>query len=176
MYRHHPLEYHCPFCEVAKGVEQEGPWTKRSDVVLQTDSITALISSRWWPNNPGHVLVIPNAHYENVYEIPDELLQEVQVAGKRVAQAMKVAYRCDGTSFRQHNEPAGNQDVWHYHLHVFPRYHGDDLYRLSGHTTSPEDRQPYADLLRGYFASHVVNGVERAPKPRSGGEARGRSV
>jgi histidine triad (HIT) family protein len=41
---------------------------------------------------------------------------------------MKAAYHCDGISTRQHNEPAGNQDVWHYHLHVFPRYTDDQLY------------------------------------------------
>jgi histidine triad (HIT) family protein len=41
---------------------------------------------------------------------------------------MKAAYGCDGTSTRQHNEPAGHQEVWHYHLHVFPRFMGDGLY------------------------------------------------
>lgn len=40
---------------------------------------------------------------------------------------MKAAYGCDGVSTRQHNEPAGDQDVWHYHLHVVPRWHGDAL-------------------------------------------------
>jgi histidine triad (HIT) family protein len=66
---------------------------------------------------------------------------------------MKEAYRCDGTSFRQHNEPAGNQDVWHYHLHVFPRYHGNDLYRLRGRTTTPDERAPYADLLQRHLTA-----------------------
>jgi diadenosine tetraphosphate (Ap4A) HIT family hydrolase len=41
--------------------------------------------------------------------------------------AMRHTYGCDGISTRQHNEPAGYQDVWHFHLHVFPRYHGDVL-------------------------------------------------
>jgi len=148
---HQPLDYACPFCQIAQGIEQDDPWTKKSDIILQTESVTALISSRWWPNNPGHVLVIPNEHYENVYSIPDDLLHEVQSVGKRIALAMKAGYGCDGTSFRQHNEPAGNQDVWHYHLHVFPRYSGDDLYRMRGRTTSPEERKPYADLLRRYL-------------------------
>lgn len=119
-----------------------------SDVILRTEAITAFISPRWWPKNPGSVLVIPNEHYENVYSIPDDLLHQVQSVGKRVALAMKAGYQCDGTSFRQHNEPAGNQDVWHYRLHVFPRYRGDDLYLLRGRTTTPEERKTYADILR----------------------------
>lgn len=42
--------------------------------------------------------------------------------------ALKTAFDCDGVSTRQHNEPAGNQDVRQYHLHIFPRYEADGLY------------------------------------------------
>ena len=103
---------------------------------------------------PGHVLVVPNGHYENVYAIPDQVLAAVQVVGKRVALALKAAYGCDGTSFRQHNEPAGNQEVWHYHLHVFPRYVGDDLYvrTRERRDTTPAERAPYAQKLRRHLA------------------------
>ena len=72
----------------------------------------------------------------------------VQVVGKRIALALKTAYGCDGTSFRQHNEPHGDQEVWHYHLHVFPRWHGDDLYGSPHRLTTPEERAPYAERLR----------------------------
>ncbi len=66
---------------------------------------------------------------------------------------MKVAYGCDGVSTRQHNEPAGNQDVWHYHMHVFPRYEGDDLYSQYNkrRRIPPEERAHYADQLRPYL-------------------------
>lgn len=56
-------------------------------------------------------------------------------------------------STRQHNEPAGCQDVWHLHVHVFPRYDGDDLYlseALPGWVAF-EERQVYAERLRAYF-------------------------
>jgi histidine triad (HIT) family protein len=54
---------------------------------------------------------------------------------------------------RQHNEPAGNQDRWHYHMHVFPRYAGDDLYftHPERHFAPAEQRLPYVDKLRGFF-------------------------
>jgi len=48
---------------------------------------------------------VPSQHQENVYAIPDDLLAAVQVAGKRVALAIRETYDCDGPSFRQHNQP-----------------------------------------------------------------------
>ena len=148
VHNHEPENYVCPLCQTARGLDQDGPWAKRADVIFHDAVVTAFVSPRWWPNNPGNVVVVPNEHYENVYDIPDDVLHQVQSAGKRIALAMKQAYKCDGTSFRQHNEPAGNQEVWHYHLHVFPRYVGDDLYRLKGRNTTPEERIPYAERLR----------------------------
>jgi len=149
-YSHQPEGYACPFCLVAAGQDGEADWTKQSDVVWHDDRVTAFINAAWWPANPGHVLVVPNEHYENIYDIPDGILGAVQVAGKRVALAMKTAYGCEGTSFRQHNEPAGYQEVWHYHLHVFPRYEDDDLYMRSRERrwVTPAERAPYAAKLR----------------------------
>lgn len=85
------------------------------------------MNPKWKPTNPGAVLVIPIPHYENIFELPDVLGGPIQRAVRETALAMKSAYGCDGVSTRQHNEPAGNQDVWHFHIHVFPRYKGDDL-------------------------------------------------
>ena len=72
---------------------------------------------------------------------------------KRVAIALKETYKCDGVSTRQHNEPAGNQDVWHFHLHVFPRYTGDKLYLNHEDTYWPsqDEKQIYVDRLKSYF-------------------------
>ena len=123
-----PDSYQCPFCRVAAGEDLRDDYTKQSDIVFRDDTVTAFISSAWWPANPGHVLVIPNQHVENVYEFPAELGRSLMVAVQRVAVAMKAAYACDGVSTRQHNEPAGNQDVWHFHQHVFPRWEEDRLY------------------------------------------------
>ncbi len=149
-YSHQPRDYRCPFCRVAAG--EDLPGTKQTDVVARDGAVTAFIASAWWPENAGHVLVVPNEHFENIYDISDEALAAVQVTGKRIASALKETYECDGTSLRQHNEPAGNQDVWHYHLHVFPRYAGDDLYRRHRRNTTAEERLPYAEKLRRYLS------------------------
>jgi histidine triad (HIT) family protein len=70
-----------------------------------------------------------------------------------VAIAFKEVYAAEGTSTRQHNEPAGYQEVWHYHLHVFPRYNKDYLNDLTfqRRLTTFEERRPYAEKLKRYF-------------------------
>ncbi len=112
--------------------------------------MTAFVASHWWPTNPGHVLVIPNAHIENLYEFPAELGADLMATTQQIALALKSAYDCDGISTRQHNEPAGDQDVWHFHQHVFPRWFGDRLYERHGERTpaDPVEVDRRAELLR----------------------------
>lgn len=114
------------------------------------------IAPKWWVNNPGHVLVVPNKHYENIYDIPEELLSEVYKIVQKVAIAIRSTYGCDGTSTRQHNEPVGNQDVWHLHVHVFPRYENDHLYQNheKKRFVDATARAHYAKKLQTYFAEH----------------------
>ena len=151
MYNHAPPDYACPFCEVAAGGGDA--LTQPEDVVYRDEWVTAFIASHWWPNNPGHVIIVPNVHYESIYDLPDDVAAHIHHTAREIAIAFKVVYGCGGTSTRQHNEPAGSQDVWHYHMHVFPRYRNDYLYDLTHrrHQTSLEERRPYADKLRLYF-------------------------
>lgn len=142
----------CAFCAVAGGGRSRN--TTQDDVVFRDELTTAFIGAKWWVNNPGHVLVIPNAHFENLYDITDDALGAVYATVRRVALAMKAAYECNGTSTRQHNEPAGNQDMFHLHVHVFPRWRGDELYEHHAETRWPsaEEKLPYAEKLRAALA------------------------
>ncbi len=149
--RHAPAVYDCPFCAVVRG-EDRLPWTVQEDVVLRALRTTAWINARWWANNPGGVIVVPNEHVENMYELHRELAGDVHETARLVALALKASYGCDGVSTRQHNEPAGGQDVWHYHQHVFPRYRRDHLYLHRRRRTKPEERLPYAAKLRQFLA------------------------
>jgi histidine triad (HIT) family protein len=152
VYNHAPDGYDCPFCRLASG--RDTALSSQDDVVWRDESVTAFMASAWWPNNKGHVLIVPNRHYENVFDLPPELGAPIQHITQRIAIAFKKLYGCDGVSTRQHNEPAGNQDVWHYHLHVYPRYDGDNLYLTRRGTSTPEDRLPYALKLREYLGIH----------------------
>jgi len=151
MYNHAPSGYVCPFCLIAKGIEKEDINTKQNDIIFQDDYVTAFISSCWWKNNKDHVIIIPNKHIENIYDLPSDISYRIHDLEKEIAIALKGTYRCDGVSSRQHNEPCGNQDVWHYHLHVFPRYKNDNLYQSDRENTKPEERLEYAIKLKDYF-------------------------
>lgn len=151
MYNHAPKDYVCPFCLIAQGFDSAR--TSQQDVIFRDDFVTAFIPSHFWENNKGHVIIIPNRHFENIYDLPNKLGAHIHRTARQVALALKECYQCEGISTRQHNEPAGNQDVWHYHLHVFPRYEGDNLYLTQRRPTSQEERLPYAKMLRDYFSA-----------------------
>ena len=155
LYTHASANYICPFCLVAQGIENEHVLTKQSDIIYRDEFITAFICAGWWENNKGHVLIIPNKHFENLYELPDNYSAKIHAFAKRAAIALKQEYKCDGVSTRQHNEPAGNQDVWHYHLHVFPRYAGDNLHSMKRSATTAKERAVYAERLRDYFSNNI---------------------
>jgi histidine triad (HIT) family protein len=153
MFNHAPAGYLCPFCALARGGGDAV--SDQEDIVFQDNRITAFIAARWWPNNLGHVIVIPNEHFEQLYDLPSEYGHAIHDVAREMALALKQVYTCDGISTRQHNEPAGGQDVWHYHLHVFPRYAGDDLYRsapLPGFAPAAH-RHAYAARLRSYLSA-----------------------
>ncbi|MBL8127232.1 MAG: HIT family protein [Chloroflexia bacterium] len=151
MVEHAPPNYRCPFCRLVRG--DETIYNSTGDIVCQDDEVMAFISPKWWPNNPGNLIIIPIRHVENIYTIPDELLSHLMVVSKRLAGAVKAVYGCDGTSFRQHNEPGGDQELLHYHLHLFPRYFGDDLYRKTDEHrfANADERQVYAQRLRSFL-------------------------
>lgn len=154
MYSHAPSDYSCPLCRIAGSAASDAnPRTTAEDVFFHDEFVTAFIAAKWWGNNAGHAIVIPNQHFENIFDLPVALGAEIHRVAREVAVALKAVYQCEGVSTRQHNEPAGNQDVWHYHLHVFPRYEGDGLYGSKHRWTTQEERRPYSAKLRVYFAA-----------------------
>ena len=155
MYNHAPDGYRCPLCAIANQELEQGPMYSPDDMIYADEHVYAIVSAYQWPNNPGNVVVVPCAHYENIYDLPVHLPARIHDLARAVALAMKSAWRCDGVSTRQHNEPAGNQDTWHYHMHVTPRFHGDDLYKtyVAGKALMPsQDRARYAKDLVSHLA------------------------
>lgn len=154
MFNHEPEGYHCPFCAIIRGEERRH--NNPEDIVYKDELVTAFVAPKWWEKNRGHVLIIPNAHHENIYDLPPQYGHKIHDAARLIAIALKKAYQCDGVSTRQHNEPAGNQDVWHYHLHVFPRYHNDRFYHS----------EPYHEYMsaaeRAEFARKIREQIEIA--------------
>ena len=151
--KHEPDNYLCPFCDWLAGRETLSK--RNDDMVYQDDFVTAFISPKWWPNNPGNIIIIPNSHAENIYTINDDLLAHAYIITKKLSIAMRVAYECTGTSIRQHNEPDGNQSVWHFHIHLLPRYPNDRLYEnhQNSYFAEPIERKKYARRIKHQLAS-----------------------
>ena len=142
MYNHAPTDYDCFVCNVVAGEPGD------SVVVTENEHALAIVSRRVWASGPGHVLVVPRSHYENLYDLEDQAALDIHRLTRTIAIALKRALGCDGTSTRQHNEPAGKQDLWHLHVHVFPRYDGDDLYGSWYRDATHQERLDFAARLQ----------------------------
>jgi histidine triad (HIT) family protein len=155
MYRHAPPNYQNPFERVALGIEDEHSLTLQSDVFHRDATLTAFVAISRPPKAPISTLVVPNKTFENLYEVPDHVLCAVHRFTKRLALALKGVLTCDGVTIRQHNEPAGGQDVWHYHVHVIPRYVGDAFHEEAWRPlpATPEEREPWARELERALTS-----------------------
>lgn len=158
MYSHAPPGYRRPFLELVEGRETPDGISRLSDVFYRDARLTAFISAARYAEAGGNALVVPNEPFENLYVMPDDLLGELHTFSKRLALAFKAVYGCDGVMVRQHNEPGGSQDVWHYHLHVIPRFEDDGFYATMPQKvwTTPAEREPYARRLRDYFATTAI--------------------
>jgi histidine triad (HIT) family protein len=150
MYNHAPENYQCPFCLLIQGVENDHVYSAQSDIIYQDQLVTAFVGSHQWPRNHGNTITVPNEHFENIFDLPDHYASKIHLIARMISLAMKAVYSCDGITIRQHNEPAGYQDVWHYHLHITPRYVDDQFYpRYSEKEFMPvSERARHAEKLR----------------------------
>lgn len=153
MYNHAPQNYVCPLCLAVQGIENEHTMMKQDDIFFRDEYVMAAVNSKFVEKNPGHVIVVPLRHYENIYELPILESHRIMEIAKRVAIALKEIRKCDGVTILQNNEPASNQHAFHYHMHVFPRFENDDLHSNVAHTivASPEERKQYSSPLRLFF-------------------------
>jgi histidine triad (HIT) family protein len=112
----------CIFCKIVK---KQAP----SSILYEDDLTMAFLDIR--PLNLGHTLVIPKAHYINIFDTPKEELGQVHIVAKQLASAIKKATAADGISIIQQNGKAAGQDIFHLHAHVVPRFLGQTLPRFS---------------------------------------------
>lgn len=149
-----PNNYVCPICLGTSGTESEATLLKQADLVLRDELISVWINSFWIKGNEGHVIIVPNDHFENIFDLPATIGHHIFEISKLLSKAMKQTYHCDGITLRQNNEPAGDQHAYHYHLHIFPRYENDNFnqeFTKKSFLSDPKDRNKYVDKLKGYL-------------------------
>ena len=75
----------------------------------------------------GHALILPKSHAANIYELSDELAAKAMILAKKMAVKMTEALKCDGFNIVQNNGECAGQTVFHFHMHLIPRYKGDNV-------------------------------------------------
>jgi histidine triad (HIT) family protein len=116
-------------------------------VVSETEHVLVLINP--FSLSPGHALVVPRRHIENLYELPDELAAPILSTAATVARASKRAFAAEGVTLRQNNEAAGDQHLFHFHLHVIPRFAGDgERFNAPPPLAGPAEQEAAAARLR----------------------------
>lgn len=106
----------CIFCKLANG---EIP----TATLYEDDDFRVILDQG--PATKGHALILPKKHYANIYELPEELAERAMVLAKRMAGTMTEALNCDGFNLVQNNGEAAGQTVFHFHMHLIPRYNND---------------------------------------------------
>jgi histidine triad (HIT) family protein len=108
----------CIFCKIANG---EIP----SNTVYEDKDFRVILDIA--PANPGHCLVLPKTHGEDIFALSSEAVAQAHALAKRIATAVKAAVKADGINIVQNNGAAAGQSVSHYHIHIIPRFSGDGV-------------------------------------------------
>ena len=107
----------CIFCSILAG-------DLPSTIIYQDDICTGLMDIQ--PINSGHMIIIPNEHYVGLEDLPQETGQHIFAVGQKLARALKGSgLQCEGINFFLADGKVAMQEVFHFHLHIIPRYDGD---------------------------------------------------
>ncbi|MCR5837502.1 MAG: HIT domain-containing protein [Lachnospiraceae bacterium] len=111
----------CIFCKLANGVIE-------TNTLYEDDDFRVIFDA--FPVTKGHVLILAKEHYANIYELPEELASKVFVLAKKIATFIKEVTGCEGVNVLQNNGVAADQTIFHFHVHIIPRY-DEKLFNLN---------------------------------------------
>lgn len=108
----------CIFCKLSNGIIPTN--------ALYEDDVLKVIFDQS-PASKGHVLIIPKNHFDNIYALDDATAAHIFQTAVKVANALKKALNCEGLNVVQNNGELAGQTVFHFHMHLIPRYKGDTV-------------------------------------------------
>ena len=108
----------CIFCKIARKQAS-------SSILYEDKTVIAFLDIR--PLYLGHSLVIPKAHYVDIFDVPETELCNIHLVSKLISPAIKKATVADGISIIQQNGKSAGQDIFHLHVHVVPRFEGQRM-------------------------------------------------
>lgn len=108
----------CIFCKIANG---EIP----SATLYEDEEFRVILDLN--PASKGHALILPKKHAADFFDLPDETAGRAIILAKKIASVLKEGLHADGINVVQNNGEAAGQTVFHYHMHLIPRYQGDTV-------------------------------------------------
>lgn len=121
----------CIFCKIANG---EIP----SKTLYEDEAFRVILDLAQVTR--GHALILPKNHCRNLYELPDETAAKVLPLAKKMVAAMTEKLGCDGFNLMQNNNEVAGQTVFHFHVHLIPRYVGDNQsFEMKANNVSDEE-------------------------------------
>lgn len=106
----------CIFCKLANGVIP-------TNSIYEDEDFNVILDLA--PATKGHALILPKEHADNLYELPEETAAKAMVLAKKLATHMTQKLECDGFNIVQNNGTVAGQTVFHFHMHLIPRYKED---------------------------------------------------
>ncbi len=107
----------CIFCKLANG---DIP----TNSIYEDDDFNVILDAS--PATKGHALILPKQHYANIYEIDPEVLSKAALLAQKVIKHETSVLKCDGYNIVQNNGETAGQTVFHFHMHLIPRYAVDN--------------------------------------------------
>ena len=117
----------CIFCKLANGIFP-------TNSIYEDENFNVILDLS--PATKGHALILPKEHYKNLYEIPEDTAAEAMKLAKKLAVEMTEKLGADGFNLLQNNNEVAGQTVFHFHMHLIPRYENDGQ-KITGNPTSP---------------------------------------
>ncbi len=119
----------CIFCKLANGVFD-------TNVIYEDDDFTVILDAA--PATKGHALILPKEHFADIYEIDEETAGKAFKLARKLIPHMTEKLNCDGFNVVQNNKEPAGQTVFHFHMHLIPRYTDDKAF-IQWKPTSPDD-------------------------------------
>lgn len=130
----------CIFCKLANG---EIP----TNTVYEDEDFRVILDAA--PAAKGHALILPKEHYADIYEVEEETLARAAKLAKRVIAHGKEALGCDGYNLLQNNGEAAGQTIFHFHMHLIPRYAAEEkLLMWKPQTFSDEEMKEICEKMQ----------------------------
>lgn len=108
----------CILCKIVKG-------ELSSKTIFEDDLVKAVLNIN--PVNEGHTLILPKVHYENIFDIPKEVLERIISVSKELSIKYKKKLSAQGVNLLHASGTIAQQSIMHFHMHLVPRYKNDGL-------------------------------------------------